>query len=111
MKPASPQNIQQQLARMKRESRQADTELLSSLVKRLYGRYPRRSLTRTARRLRVKIYRDPLDIVARYLRRHSKGAWYRGGHHIARYHAGPGIGFRNFRNDRRAKLQPITINF
>lgn len=102
-------SFQQALLRMQREPIEEDIRILRSIVKRLYHRRPRR-IARRLQRFHSTIYRDPLDVVARYLRRHTQGPWHRGGSHIARFHGGPGIGFRGFRNDRRHKLIPILLN-
>jgi hypothetical protein len=94
--------------------RAQDIRILTALASRLNARYPRRSHTPTSKRLaknhRIKIYRDPLDVIARYLRRKTQGPWHRGGSHIARLHHGPGIGIQQFRNDRRTKIQAIVLN-
>lgn len=97
------------LAIGRRIERAADLDLLARLVKRLDGRRPRKSAPRL-QRFRRTVYRDPVLVIHRYLTRFTTGPWHRGGHHVARYYGGPGIGFRNFRNDRRNKLKPITIN-
>ncbi len=91
------------------ETRRLDRLTLAALVKRLDGRRPR-PLTHRLQRGRIRVYRDPRDIVFRYLRRFRKGDWHRGGSHVARLDFGPGIGFRNFRNDRRHKIQPILLD-
>lgn len=91
-------------------ARQQDEILFARLVKRLDGRRPRKSAPRL-QRFHAKVYRDPVLVIERFLRRFTQGPWHRGGHHVARYHGGPGIGFRNFRNDRRNQLRPITLNF
>lgn len=86
----------------------SDIDLLTRLVKRLDGRRPRKSAPRL-QRFHSIVYRDPVLVIHRYLCRFTKGPWHRGGHHVARFYGGPGIGFRNFRNDRRIKLQPILL--
>ena len=90
-------------------SHDLDRLVLAALVKRLDGRRPR-PLAPRLQRCRIAVYRDPRDIVFRYLRRFRKGDWHRGGSHVARYHGGPGIGFRGFRNDRRHKIKPVFLD-
>jgi hypothetical protein len=91
------------------ESRRLDRLTLTALVKRLEGRRPR-PLAPRLQRCRIRVYRDPRDLVFRYLRRFRKGHWHRGGSHVARYHGGPGIGFQGFRNDRCQKIKPLFLD-
>jgi hypothetical protein len=90
--------------------RTADLALLFSLVKRLDGRIakplaPRRQYPRLG-----TMRRDPLDVLRRFLRRHTTGPWHQGGHHIARYHGGPGIAIPDVPNNQKRKLRPYLIN-
>jgi hypothetical protein len=91
------------------ETRRLDRLTLAALVKRLDGRRPRPLAVRL-QRWHKPVYRDPRDVVFRFLRRYRKGEWYRGGSHVARLFSGPGIGFRGFRNDRRQKIKPLFLD-
>jgi hypothetical protein len=101
-------DYQNALATSKRIAHEKDIATLSHLITRLDGRRPHK-LPPRCQRFHSTIYRDPIDLVSRYLRRFTCGPWHRGGSHVARFHGGPGIGFRNFRNDRRISYQPIPI--
>lgn len=49
-------------------------------------------------------------VVLHYLRRFRSGRQYRGGSHVARYNHGPGIAWKEWRNDRAERLKRSLIN-
>lgn len=84
-----------------------DLDALTKLFKLLQNR-TMQPLRR--QRCRVTVRRDPRAVVFRYLRRFRGGLWYRGGSHVARYDHGPGIAWKDWRNDRAEGLKCSLIN-
>lgn len=95
------------LAASRQVEESKDLQVLTNLFKLLHDRVmqPLR-----CQRCRVTVRRDPRGVVFRYLRRFRGGLWYRGGSHVARYDYGPGIAWKEWRNDRAEGLQCSLIN-
>lgn len=99
--------IQSYLAQSRKLDKADDVRALTRLYCLLHGRIMQ-PMRRQICKLTVR--RDPRHLARRFLRRIRGGEWYIGGSHIARLENGPGIAWRDFKNDRSEPLQCFLIN-
>lgn len=103
--------IQRTLASMQQARDTRDAATLAALARMLEGRVMKPLRRQFSDRFTVR--RDPRDVVRRYLRRarHADSRpWHAGGYHVARLDYGPGIAWKQWRNDQAQPVQCHLIN-